>query len=86
MKTNKKKQNFKGAFDDVCAKADYVFHVASPYVVAVEDPQRDLVTPAVEVCVFFCFVLRCLHFIIFCVLFELRVLYYIVFAWLFFFV
>jgi len=37
-----------GAFDDAVADCTTVFHTASPYVVDVEDPQRDLVDPAVQ--------------------------------------
>ena len=37
-----------GAFDDAVAGCTTVFHTASPYVVDVEDPQRDLVDPAVQ--------------------------------------
>ncbi len=35
------------AFEAAVAGCDYVFHTASPYVIAVKDPQRDLVDPAV---------------------------------------
>ncbi len=35
-----------GAFDSVVSACDAVLHMASPYVMAVEDPQRDLVDPA----------------------------------------
>lgn len=35
-----------GAFDSVVSGCDAVLHMASPYVVSVEDPQRDLVDPA----------------------------------------
>jgi len=37
-----------GAFDQVVAGCDYVMHTASPYIVNVKDPQRDLVDPAVH--------------------------------------
>ncbi|HIE22316.1 MAG TPA: aldehyde reductase, partial [Acidimicrobiia bacterium] len=37
-----------GAFDEAVMGCDYVMHVASPYVIDVEDPQRDLVDPAVK--------------------------------------
>lgn len=37
-----------GAFDAAVAGAAAVLHTASPYVLDVEDPQRDLVDPAVE--------------------------------------
>ena len=37
-----------GAFDDAVAGCATVFHTASPYVVDVADPQRDLVDPAVQ--------------------------------------
>jgi nucleoside-diphosphate-sugar epimerase len=36
-----------GAFDEACAGADYVLHTASPYSVTVNDPEKDLVQPAV---------------------------------------
>lgn len=36
------------AFDEPVAGCEYVIHTASPYVIRVEDPQRDLVDPAVE--------------------------------------
>lgn len=36
------------AFDEPVAGCEYVIHTASPYVIHVEDPQRDLVDPAVE--------------------------------------
>jgi dihydroflavonol-4-reductase len=36
------------AFDDVVQGCEYVIHTASPYVIDVEDPQRDLVDPAVK--------------------------------------
>lgn len=35
------------AFDEPAAGCEYVIHTASPYVIHVEDPQRDLVDPAV---------------------------------------
>ena len=37
-----------GSFDDAMIGIDGVFHVASPYTLTVQDPQRDLVDPAVE--------------------------------------
>lgn len=37
-----------GSFDKVIEGADYVFHTASPFFMKVEDPQRDLVDPAVN--------------------------------------
>jgi dihydroflavonol-4-reductase len=37
-----------GAFDDAVTGCATVFHTASPYVVDVADPQRDLVDPAVQ--------------------------------------
>jgi dihydroflavonol-4-reductase len=37
-----------GAFDNVVDGCEYVIHTASPYVTDVEDPQRDLVDPAVK--------------------------------------
>src|SRR5688572_25510098 len=37
-----------GSYDGACAGCDAVIHTASPYVVDVKDPQRDLVDPAVE--------------------------------------
>ncbi|HRI65459.1 MAG TPA: SDR family oxidoreductase [Polyangium sp.] len=37
-----------GAFDQAFAGVDYVFHMASPFAMNVEDPQRDLVDPAVK--------------------------------------
>lgn len=37
-----------GAYDKAVAGCDAVFHTASPYVVNVKDPQRDLVDPAVN--------------------------------------
>ncbi len=36
------------AFDEAVAGSEYVVHTASPYMTDVEDPQRDLVDPAVE--------------------------------------
>lgn len=36
-----------GAFDALVAGADYVFHVASPFFIASQDPHTDLITPAV---------------------------------------
>jgi dihydroflavonol-4-reductase len=37
-----------GAFDPVVEGCEYVIHVASPYVTDVDDPQRELVDPAVN--------------------------------------
>ena len=37
-----------GAFDAAVEGCEYVMHTASPYVVTVDDPQRDLVDPAVK--------------------------------------
>src|SRR5688572_20998352 len=37
-----------GAFEGAVADCETVFHTASPYVVDVADPQRDLVDPAVQ--------------------------------------
>ncbi|GLQ29570.1 SDR family oxidoreductase [Litoribrevibacter albus] len=37
-----------GAFDDILSDCDYVLHTASPYIIDVKDPQRDLVDPAVQ--------------------------------------
>jgi dihydroflavonol-4-reductase len=37
-----------GAFDEHARGCDAVFHMASPYVVNVKDPQRELVDPAVK--------------------------------------
>lgn len=37
-----------GAFDAACRGVTHVLHMASPYVMNVEDPQRDLVDPAVQ--------------------------------------
>lgn len=37
-----------GAFTEPMAGCEYVIHVASPYTLEVEDPQRDLVDPAVN--------------------------------------
>ncbi len=37
-----------GSFDGAISGADYVFHVASPFRIDVEDPQRDLIDPAVQ--------------------------------------
>jgi dihydroflavonol-4-reductase len=38
----------KASFDEAFAGCDFVVHTASPYVLTVEDPQRDLVEPAVR--------------------------------------
>ncbi len=37
-----------GAFDEAIQGCEYVMHTASPYILDVEDPQRDLVDPAVQ--------------------------------------
>jgi len=37
-----------GSFDTVLEGADYLFHVASPFVIHVADQQRDLIEPAVN--------------------------------------
>lgn len=37
-----------GSYDQAIAGCDAVFHVASPYALTVDDPQRDLVDPAVK--------------------------------------
>eukprot|EP01080_Neovahlkampfia_damariscottae_P003983 gene3983-7239_t len=37
-----------GAFDDIVKGCEYVLHVASPFMVDVEDAQRDLVDPALK--------------------------------------
>jgi dihydroflavonol-4-reductase len=37
-----------GAFDDAVAGCEFVLHTASPYQIDVDDPQRDLVDPAVN--------------------------------------
>lgn len=37
-----------GSYDEAVAGCTVVFHLASPYALTVEDPQRDLVDPAVE--------------------------------------
>lgn len=37
-----------GSFDEVVKSADYVFHTASPFITQVQDPQKDLVDPAVK--------------------------------------
>jgi len=37
-----------GAFDDIVKDCDFVLHTASPYVVNVKDPQKELVEPAVK--------------------------------------
>lgn len=37
-----------GSFDNVMDGVDYVFHTASPYSFSVEDPQKDLVDPALK--------------------------------------
>lgn len=37
-----------GAYDDAVIGCEYVMHVASPYVLDVEDPKRDLLDPAVK--------------------------------------
>ena len=40
--------NTEGAFDAPAQDCDFVIHAASPYVLTVTDPQKDLVDPAVE--------------------------------------
>lgn len=40
--------NDEAPFDNYTHDVDYVLHMASPYIVNVEDPQRDLVTPAIN--------------------------------------
>ena len=37
-----------GSFDPVMSDVEHVIHTASPYVVSVDDPQRDLVDPALD--------------------------------------
>ncbi len=37
-----------GSFDAAVAGADYVVHTASPFIITVADPQRDLIEPAVK--------------------------------------
>lgn len=37
-----------GAFEEAAKAVEYVLHTASPYIVSVKDPQRDLVDPAVR--------------------------------------
>mmetsp|Transcript_15165 Transcript_15165/g.52697 ORF Transcript_15165/g.52697 Transcript_15165/m.52697 type:complete len:333 (-) Transcript_15165:128-1126(-) len=37
-----------GSFDEFCAGAHIVLHTASPFQLTIEDPQRDLVDPAVK--------------------------------------
>jgi len=37
-----------GAFDDAVKDCEFVLHTASPYIVDVKDPQKELVTPAVN--------------------------------------
>ncbi len=36
------------AFDEAMAGCELVFHTASPFILSVKDPQRDLVDPAVQ--------------------------------------
>lgn len=36
------------AFDEAIKGCQYVFHIASPFIIEVEDPQRDLIDPAVK--------------------------------------
>ncbi|GAX75613.1 hypothetical protein CEUSTIGMA_g3057.t1 [Chlamydomonas eustigma] len=36
-----------GSFDEACKDADFLFHVASPFVIFVEDQQQQLIDPAV---------------------------------------
>ncbi|TVQ94062.1 MAG: NAD-dependent epimerase/dehydratase family protein [Deltaproteobacteria bacterium] len=40
--------NEPGSYDEACAGCEVVFHLASPYALTVDDPQRDLVDPAVQ--------------------------------------
>jgi dihydroflavonol-4-reductase len=37
-----------GSFDDAIAGSDYVIHTASPFIISVADPQRDLLDPAIK--------------------------------------
>ncbi len=37
-----------GSFDEACKGCELVFHTASPFKLEIKDPQRDLVTPAVN--------------------------------------
>ena len=37
-----------GSFDAAIAGADYVVHTASPFIITVADPQRDLIDPALK--------------------------------------
>jgi len=37
-----------GAFDDAIQGCDYVMHMASPYIIDVTDPQKELVDPAIN--------------------------------------
>ena len=40
--------NRPGSFDSAMDGSEYVIHTASPYVVSVDDPQRDLIDPALN--------------------------------------
>ena len=37
-----------GVFDECIERADYVLHIASPYITSYDDPQKELVDPAVN--------------------------------------
>jgi dihydroflavonol-4-reductase len=37
-----------GAFDAIIKDVEYVLHIASPFIMEVKDPQKDLVDPAVK--------------------------------------
>lgn len=37
-----------GSFDDAIAGANYVYHVASPFFIQSDNPQKDLIDPAVQ--------------------------------------
>lgn len=38
----------KGSFDEAVKGADVVFHVASPFILTADDPEKDIVRPAVD--------------------------------------
>jgi len=40
--------NQEGSFDEALQDCDYVLHLASPYVLDVQDPQKELIDPAVD--------------------------------------
>jgi len=40
--------NVDGSFDEAIDGCDYVLHTASPYVLTAEDPQTELIDPAVN--------------------------------------